>query len=188
MAGTVIKRKKVEELKKIINERSDFIIVDCSGINVPKQNDLRLRIRKDGGQLKIVKNTLFHEALKQKASESANKEGGVSFSNEIVKEFAKDLKGPVSLAFAGKNFPGLSKSLLDFSKEVSVVKIKSACLKGAYLDVASVSQMASLPSQEEILTMIARGLNAPATKIALGIKELMSALARAIKAVSEKNN
>ena len=48
-------------------------------------------------------------------------------------------------------------------------------------------QIANLPTKEELLTIIGRGLNTPAQKIATGINEIMASLARGINAVAEKN-
>ena len=47
--------------------------------------------------------------------------------------------------------------------------------------------IASLPSKDELLGIIGRGLNAPAQKIATGMNEIIASLARGIKAIGEKN-
>ena len=63
----------------------------------------------------------------------------------------------------------------------------SGVMESSFYDVKAVESLANLPSKEQLLATIAAGLNSPATKIAIGIKEVMASLARAIKAVGEKN-
>lgn len=60
-------------------------------------------------------------------------------------------------------------------------------MDGEFLDKKGVEAIAGLPGREELLTIIGRGLNTPATKIATGINQIMAGLARGIKAVAEKN-
>ena len=176
------KAKKVSELQELLESRSDFIIASCTGLGVPEQNELRLQVRKKEGTLKVVKNNLFYVALK-----SSKLYGESSAAAAVVEEIAKDLKGPVSVAFAGEDFPGISKTLLEYAKKNSGLSLKSGCLDGSYLNLNEVKELASLPSRQEMLAIIGRGLNTPAAKIAKGIQEIIASLARGIKAVGEKN-
>jgi large subunit ribosomal protein L10 len=54
------------------------------------------------------------------------------------------------------------------------------------LTKAEVEAIGDLPSKEQLMGQIAGALNALATKIAVGVKEVPAGLARSIKAVSEK--
>ncbi|MBE8432289.1 50S ribosomal protein L10, partial [Leptospira interrogans serovar Pomona] len=56
------------------------------------------------------------------------------------------------------------------------------------LDANGVEAIAGLPSREQLLAMIAGGINAPARTIASGINQIVASLARAIQATAEKNN
>ena len=60
-------------------------------------------------------------------------------------------------------------------------------MDGEFLEKKDVEAAANLPSREELLASIGRGLNTPATKIATGMNQIISSLARGIKAVGEKN-
>ena len=179
MAVSSVKTKKVSELQELLQTHSDFVIASCSGMGVPEQNELRSQVRKREGTLRVVKNNLFYVALK-------NSTAHAQFSS-TVEEIAKDLKGPVSVAFAGDDFSGISKALLEYAKSASGLSLKSGCLDGAYLNLNEVKELANLPSRQEMLAIIGRGLNTPATKIARGMKEVIAALARGIKAMGEKN-
>ena len=179
MPGSPVKVKKVSELQEILESRSDFIIASCTGIGVPEQNSLRSKLREKSASLKVVKNKLFYVALK-----SSKAHGG---SSTLMEELAKDLKGPVSVAFAGDDFPGVSKTLLEYAKDTPGLSLKSGCLDGSYLNLPELKELARLPSRQELLAAIGRALNAPASNIARGIQEVMASLARGIRAVGEKN-
>jgi len=61
-------------------------------------------------------------------------------------------------------------------------------MEGAPLSKEQVDALGDLPSKEELMARIARGINANTTKIATGIKEVPTSLARALREVSEKDN
>ena len=170
------KLEAVSELNALLSEGGNFVITTYSGLNVEQFMDLRRKAREKDSRVKVVKNNLFRLALKSSPVHEA-----------IAGEFDGDLKGPVAVTFSGEDFSAASKVLLDYGKEIDRVKIKSGCMDGQYLREEDVKQIANLPSREELLGVVARGLNAPATKIASGMNEIISKLARAVKAVGEKN-
>jgi large subunit ribosomal protein L10 len=119
---------------------------------------------------------LFHLALKESGEHSA-----------IADEIRDDLRGPIAVTFTGEQFPEVAKALVAFAKKNDKVKIKAGVMDGEFLKDSDVAAIATLPSREDLLAIIGRGLNTPATKIATGINEIMASLARGIKAVGEKN-
>jgi large subunit ribosomal protein L10 len=48
-------------------------------------------------------------------------------------------------------------------------------------------KIATLPSREVILSQVMSLINGPATKISVGVNQVMASLARGMKAVAEKN-
>jgi len=171
--------RKVEslaEVKEYLDQQSNFVLATYTGLDVEALTALRGEIRKGDARLKVVKNNLFRRAL----SESEDHKGALEALNP-------HLKGPVAVIFANENFPAISKVLVEHSKKMEQVKIKGGCLDGRFLSKDEVIQIAQLPTKDELLAIIARGLNTPAQKIAYGINEVMASLARAIKAVGEKN-
>lgn len=169
-------KESLTAVKNLLSKRSDFIITTYSGLNVEKMTDLRAKIRGKRAQLKVIKNNLFRIALQ---------ESGVH--QKDAEKIVPQLKGPVAVTFIEADFPVVSKLLVDYAKENKVVEIKSGFTEGRFLSKGEVTDMAGLPSKEELLAIIGRGLNTPAQKIATGMNEIISKLARAIKAVGEKN-
>lgn len=173
---SAVKYEKLDELKQILSERSNFVLTTYSGLKVEELSDLRAAIREKDSRLKVVKNRLFHLALKESEVHSS-----------VADEIRDDLRGPVAVTFVGEQFPEVAKMLVEYAKKNEKVKIKAGVMDGGFLNEADVKAIATLPSKEELLAIIARGLNAPATKIAIGMKEVIASLARGIKAVGEKN-
>jgi len=84
--------------------------------------------------------------------------------------------------------PAIAKIIVEESKKEEKIQLKGGYFEGKFLDQVEVKNIAGLPTKEELLAIIARGLNTPAQKIAIGINEVIAKLARGIKAVAEKRN
>lgn len=174
-----IQPKKVEainELKKELEASPNFILVNYSGLTVQSMEELRKELRKSGSKMKVIKNNLFLRALKESKIHSSSR---IEFGNEYF--------GPLAAIFSDENLPQIAKVCKDFKKKNESFEMKAGYFSGEVLDSKGVESIAGLPSKDELLSMIARGLNTPATQIASGINQIMASLARAIKAVAEKN-
>lgn len=170
------KLELLEGIKSLLAEKKDFVVITYAGLNVEQISGVRRAIRKSNGQVKVLKNNLFRRALR----ESAEHQG-------MADSIDNELHGPIAVSFTKSDMPSMSKLLVNFSKELEPITIKAGCMDGKYLDKNEVNQIATLPSREELLTIIGRGLNTPAQKIAIGMNEIIAGVARGIKAIGEKN-
>jgi len=66
------KEKSIEEMREITRKSGLLILADYRGMNVGEIVNLRREIRKAGGSLKVVKNTLFQRALQGTSFENLN--------------------------------------------------------------------------------------------------------------------
>ncbi|HMU82461.1 MAG TPA: 50S ribosomal protein L10 [Leptospiraceae bacterium] len=169
-------KESVTKLKEILSKHANFVVTTYSGLSVVDMGELRSAVREKDGRVKVVKNNLFRIALKESAVHAS-----------AADAISDKLKGPIAVTFAGADISAISKALVDFSKKNNKVEVITGFLEGKKLDKAEVQQIANLPSREQLLTIIGRGLNTPATKIAIGMKEVITSLARGIRAVGEKN-
>ncbi len=177
MALLEAKKKKVEELKELLLEHKSFMLSSYSHLDVPSQNELRSELRSNRAVLKMLKNSLFQLALK---------EANMLQAQAKWQKISSDLQGPLMAAFVKEgDFSVAAKILLAYSKKAEAMQVKSACLDDAYLALPEVKEMSVLPSRAELLAMIAQALQGPSVKIARGVSEVMTSLARAIKAVGE---
>lgn len=173
---SVENKQKVETIAALLKEKPNFVITTYSGLDVAKITALRSQIREANGTMKVLKNTLFQLALTQSEAHKEAAEG------------LKDvLKGPCAVIFVGDDVPSVAKIVVEQGKSEEKLAVKGGYFEGRFLPKNEVLAIADLPSRDELLAIIGRGLNTPATKIATGINQIMSALARGIKAVAEKN-
>jgi large subunit ribosomal protein L10 len=75
--------------------------------------------------------------------------------------------------------------LKTYAKNFEALEIKALVVEGQLLDGAQIDVLASLPSREEALTLIASVLQAPISKFATLLNEVPSKLARVLAAVRD---
>ena len=162
---------EVELLTDLMQKSEGLVLCDFSGLTVAEANDLRAKCREQNVQLRVVKNRLA-----QRAAHAAS-----------IGTLEQLLKGPTAIAFGTESPVEPAKVLTDFAKTNDKVAIKGGFVDGEVLSFAQVKALSETPSRTELIAMIARGINSPATGLAGTINAVMASLARAIKAVAEKN-
>lgn len=162
----------VKEFTETLDGAANFILTSYSGIKVADLTQLRRSIRSKGGKLKVIKNNLFNRALTEKGYGSL--EG--------------QLKGPIAVAFGGESIGDIAQVLKEFKKTHEQFSYFLGVIDKSTYDEKSIQRIADLPSKEVLLAQLMSGLNSPARVIASGMNQIMSSLARGIKAVAEKNN
>ncbi|MBD2260276.1 50S ribosomal protein L10 [Pseudanabaena sp. FACHB-2040] len=167
------KKEIVSELKELLSEAQLTFVIDYKGLSVAEITDLRTRLREKGGVCKIAKNTLMRIAV----------EGDESW--QPMQEFLKE-----SSAFlvVKEDVSGAVKAYKEFQKVSKKTELRGGVMEGKALSKEQVEAIGDLPSKDQLYAQIAGALNALATKVAVGIKEVPSSLARGIKAVSEQDN
>ncbi|MDX1959059.1 MAG: 50S ribosomal protein L10 [Leptospiraceae bacterium] len=170
------KVEAVAELKGYLEKQPNFILASYSGLSVQSLQDLRRQLRKMGCSVKVIKNNLFLRALKESSQHTGK-----------TIQFGPEYKGPLAAIFSNEELPQAAKLCKDFKKTNDVFDLKAGYFSGEVLDSKGVEGIAGLPSREELLSIIARGINTPATQIASGMNQIMASLARGIQAVAEKN-
>ncbi len=168
-----------EEITQLLNQNPNVLITTYTGLTVEELNQLRKKVREKKGKLKVVKNNIFKLAIKNSKQHEYE---------ERLKDIESTIYGPIAVTFAGDEIPSIAKIFVEISKENEKVQLLGGYYEGKFLDKNQIKAIAGLPTKDELLAMIARGLNTPAQKIAIGINEVIAKLARGIKAVSEKKN
>lgn len=162
-----------EEYSRLLSENRDFVMTRFSGLNVAKISELRKSLRENNIPFKVIKNNIFIHALKER---------------QDLSEFPVDsFQGPYGVAFTNQDMPVLAKKLKAFSETNEKFQVVSGVMESRFYDAAGIRDIANLPTKEQSLATLAAALNAPATQIASLVSQIMSSLARGIKAVGEKN-
>jgi len=134
------KQNVVNEIGTKIKESNSVVWFEYQGLTVSETNELRKLLRETNSEFKVYKNTLVTRAL-----------------NELKLDINTTLEGPKALAF-GTDAVAPIKVLSDFSKKHPALELKVGIVDGEVADIDMLKQLASIPSREGLLTMVASGM------------------------------
>ena len=80
------------------------------------------------------------------------------------------------------------KSYQEFQKATKKSSIRGAVMEGKVLSDSDVKALGDLPSKEVLMSQIAGTLNAITAKVAIGVKEVPSSIARGLNAYATKED
>jgi len=159
------KDKLIGELSEKMRSSTAMYYTDFTGLNVKRMTDLRRRLRKEGVEYVVIKNTLALRAV--------NESGLVG----------ERLKGPTGLVLT-RDPVAAAKLLTDFAKENDQrPAVKGGLFEGRPLDAAQVKQMASMPSREQMLADLGANLQYPMAGFLGAMNGLMGMFAGALDAL-----
>jgi large subunit ribosomal protein L10 len=161
---------EVELLSEKLKSSEGVVLADFTGLSVSQITELRRKCRESEVEFRVVKNRLAKRAA-----------AAVEFRG-----LEDLLTGPTAIAFGHASPVEPAKVLTEFAKDHESFTIKGGFVDGEVIDTAGVKVLSDVPSRDELIAMIARGVNAPATGVAGSISAVMSSLARAIQAVAEQ--
>lgn len=166
----ITKQKKQEivaELKDKVDRQKAMVFVGITGIKVKDIVDLRKRLKKAGGELKVVKKNLAEIVLKGK---------------KMAFEKGK-YKTEIALAFGYEDEISPAKTVYQFSKENDKVQILGGFLENNPKNIEEIIALAQLPSKEELLAKLVGSISSPLSGLANvlqgNIKGLINVLAKA---------
>jgi large subunit ribosomal protein L10 len=144
-------------------KRSPFVLVTDFG-------ELRNRLAPTGAEVHVVKNNFLKRAM----SES----GFADVSETLI--------GQIAVVTGEKDVAPVAKVLKTFATEFKVAALKIGLVDRAVLSTAELDQLADLPPRDVLLAQLLGLLLAPATRLVRVLNEPGSALARLLKAKTEK--
>lgn len=162
------KKAVVTEITEKIKASKSVVLVDYNGLTVAEVSELRNKCRQAGCEYKVYKNTLVRKAL-----------------NDLgYKDFDADLNGPTAVTF-GQDETGAAKVMVAAAKDYDKkIVLKSAFVDNSYVDKKGVSELATMPSREELIAKMLGSLQAPVANLAGVLSNIISALPRALDAVA----
>jgi len=164
------KQVAIETLKSDFAGAGAVVVTHYMGLTVAEMTDLRGRLREQGAQLKVVKNTLAIKAL----------DGSVGEAGDAL------FKGPVAIAF-GSDPVSAAKIATQYAKDNEKFSVIGGLMGQEVLDQKSITALATLPSLDQLRGKIIGLLQAPATKIAGVLQAPAGQLARVMGAYASKN-
>ena len=148
------KQEVVAELSSVAATAHSLIAAEYAGTTVSQMTAMRKKARETGVYLRVVKNTLASRAV-----------AGTEF--EVVQD---KLVGPLLYAFSTEEPGAAGRLIKEFAKGNDKLKAQVVAVGGQLYPASHVEVLASLPTREQALAMLARVLAEPATMFARVVK------------------
>ncbi len=165
---TAAKEEKIRQTVDDIKNATAIWVVDYRGLSVKESENLRQAVREAGASMKILKNTLTMRALEEAQ----------------LPKLESILNGPSAFIFANDDPVASAKAIKKFAEDHEELEIKGGIMDGREVSAADVAAIAELPSREELLSMLLRTLQGPATGLVRVLTGPMESFARAVNAIS----
>ena len=166
------KQQIVEELKQLLGEAEMALVLDYKGLSIKEMSDLRGRLAQSG-ICKVTKNTLMRRAI----------DGDDTWSS-----LDPLLTGTNAFVLVKGDVGGAVKAVQSFQKDSKKSELKGGLFEGRFLSQNDIKAIGDLPSKEGLMAQIAGSINAVATKLAVGVNEVPSGLARALQQHADSEN
>lgn len=153
------KAEAVKNVNEMLTNAETAIVVDYRGLTVAEVTDLRKQLRDAGIKMMVIKNKILERAVE-----------GTDYE-----DLKSTFVGPTAVAFSDEDAIAPAKILKKFADDHEALEIKGGFIEKKVQTLDKINEYATLPSREDLLSMLASALQDPMRKIA-----------RAVKAVADK--
>ena len=154
----LLKSKKediVKGLEKIAKDSASVVFVNFHGMNVANETNLRSTLRESGVGYRVSRKTLLKRALAGKA------EGDIP-----------ELSGEVAIAY-GVDPIASAREVYNFQKtHIGALQILGGIFEGKFINAEKMTEIATIPSREVLLSKLAFLLNSPMQRLAIAVNEV----------------
>ena len=152
------KKQFVAELTEKIKGSVAGVLIDYKGINVEQDTKLRKEMREADVEYFVVKNTMLRFACK-----------------EVGYNFDAHLEGTTALALSKEDPIAAAKVLSKYAKELkdtTQFSIKAGFMDGKPVDAATVVEIGSFPSKDQLVGQLLSVLVAPMRGLAVALNAI----------------
>ena len=128
------KEAVVIELRDKLERSKAAILTDYRGLKVMEITELRHKLKEEGVEYRVVKNSLIRLAVKDTEASS----------------LGQYLTGPNAVAFSYDDEITPAKLLLEYAKENQKLEVKAGVVAGRLLLQQEMKELVQLPSKEEL--------------------------------------
>jgi large subunit ribosomal protein L10 len=140
------KEATVAELKELFARSSIIIGAEYRGLNVKEMIALRRALRDSGVEIRVVKNRLFRIAAR---------EAGMPEAAEVA-------EGPTVIVFGYGDIVAPAKAIAEYVRTArNAFAPRKAFMDGTILAGPEISDLATLPSREELIARLAGAMASP---------------------------
>jgi large subunit ribosomal protein L10 len=160
--ATIAKKAEVvKNVNEMLTNAETAIVVDYRGLTVAEVTDLRKQLRDAGIKMMVIKNKILERAVE-----------GTDYE-----DLKSTFVGPTAVAFSDEDAIAPAKILKKFADDHEALEIKGGFIEKKVQTLDKINEYATMPSREDLLSMLASALQDPMRKIA-----------RAVKAVADKKS
>ena len=164
-------------LKKLLSESlreryagiESACVVDLTGVDVQKTQQVRRGLAEKKIRLEVVKNSMAR----------------LAFNDGPLAPLARRLTGPCALATGGDSIVEVAKALMHWAKEITQIKLKDAIMEGD-TDLFSIERVSQMKSRTEVIAELAALIASPGRALAGCIQSPGARIAGCLKAMAEK--
>ena len=163
------KNELVSQYSEWVKRSKALVVTQYVGLPMKDIDTLRAKIRENGGEFHIIKNTLAKLAFEQ---------AGLPVQ-------AAQLEGSTALVFAFNDAPATVKAVTEFVKSSEFLKIKGGYLEKQALTPEGVKALSELPPLPVVRGQLLGMLLAPASKLVRTLAEPGRMIAAVVRAHAE---
>jgi len=167
---TAAKAQVIDQTKEKFEQATGVFLTEYRGLTVQDMQNLRASLREKGGELKVIKNTLFRKALGETA-------------DALTEELGS---GPTAFAFVYENETDCAKILVDYTKTNKSFVVKGGLLNGKIMDAKAVESFSKLPPRDQLIAMVIGAVAAPLSTLVGTVEAIYAQPIRVIGAVADK--
>ena len=156
MAKVELKQPIVQAIADDVNGAAGVVLVDYRGLNVAEDTAMRVEMRNNNVEYKVIKNRLILRAL--------NKAGFTNFDSL--------LEGPTALAISYEDAVAPSKVVADNVKKTNKIVIKGGVVEGQVMDEAGIKKVAAIPAKPVLVAQLLGMLQTPVRGLAVALSEI----------------
>jgi len=167
---TAAKERTIEQAKEWYAKSSGIVFTDYRGLKVKELQELRASLREKGGELHVLKNTLFR----------------IAAGDDTLKLPAELHNGTTAFTFVFENEATVAKALLDYAKSSKKLVVKGGFFGGKAFTSKEVEALSELPPKEVLISQVIGLIASPVSNLVGVIEALYADPIRVIGAVADK--
>ena len=161
----------VSDLRDRLTKAPVVYLTDFTGLDVKSITDLRRSLKDSGAEYLVVKNRLAK----------------LAFEGTDLPDISEKLVGPTGMVFGYDDVVAPAKALTDFAKEHDKKPtFKLGILENEIIQPDQIDRLASLPSREQLYSMLAGALEAPMAMLATALEGKVQEMAGLLDALKDE--